>query len=149
MSKIKISHQTTVELFILGIVVMWFGGCSFLKGEGGSNNAVIATRIYRDVKSDDDRVTMLREEIFRELHKIIKETRRGQVPVNAVFKCLSGLNARQVEFVKRAVRRYIDPPQRVTDPKVIIVKDFQEIVQRVLNYYYADGLSDIIPTWGK
>lgn len=139
-----------MELVIMGIMIMIATGCgSFFKRSGGNNNIIMAVAIYDDVKSDDARSTMLREEVFHELQQEIRKSRQDQIPVNFIFDSISWLNNRHIEFVKKVVRRYIKPPKLATAPKTILLKDFQDIVDKILNYYYSDSLKNIVPTWGK
>lgn len=145
----KISEKTILFILISIIMILIHIGCGFAKGQGGNSNAMTALVIYSDIKSDDDRITMLRKEVFEALKEIIKEMAQAQVPVNSVFDSISGLNPAQVEFVKRAVRKHIKNPATATDPKVILVKDMADVIERILNDYYSDGLSDIIPTWRR
>ncbi|MEE9118545.1 MAG: hypothetical protein V3U02_08130 [Calditrichia bacterium] len=149
MLKVKISNQIVMDLICAWIILFIFNGCGFPKRGGGNNNTITAGYIYGDVKSEDDRTTMLRREVFKRLQKIINKKVPGQIPVNSVFDSISGLDMTQVEFVKKAVRRYVKPPKLATDPKVVVVKDFRSILLRILHLYEYDSLINIVPTWRK
>lgn len=142
-----------MELVIMGIMIMIATGCgSFFKRSGGNNNIIMAFAIYDDVKSDDARTTMLREEIFQEIYREIKD-KSGQVTVNSLFLAINENPIRwepfHVNLIRTRIRSYIRGPDVVIQSKVIDLKDMADIVEKILNYYYSDSLKDIVPTWGK
>lgn len=155
MPKIKISGQTIVDLIVIGTIIMVASGCSLINGEGGrGNNATIAGLIYNDVKDDNGRITMLRKEVFEGLR--LQLGRYGPGEIISVRKLFEPLLSNKIKWeplhislIRQSIRSHIRAPETVIQPKVVNVANMRKIIQIILNDYYMDSLSGIIPTWSK
>ncbi|MCK4792360.1 MAG: hypothetical protein KAV87_52000 [Desulfobacteraceae bacterium] len=154
MPKIKISNRAIMDLIVVGVMIIVANGCSFPKGQNSqSENTVIALAIYSQVKSDNDRITMLREEVFQELQKIMRQEKSKEVEVNSMFlqfkKNPIKWEPKHINAVRRGIRSHVAGPETVTQPKVVNVEKMRDIIQIILNNYYTDSLLGIVPSWHK